>query len=420
MNYNEYKLENGARLISIPLPSTESITTMVMYPVGSRYEPEPLSGVSHYIEHIMFKGTKKRPNPLILTREIDRLGAEYNAFTGKEYTGYYIKADKQHFSTSLDILSDMLLNSLFDAEEMEREKGVIIEEIKMYADNPLMNIENIFEEVMFTGSLGRDIAGTAKHVSSYKRDDVLAYRDSHYFPKNMTIVVAGAVTDTVQEQVAEYFAQAQSSMDMAPAPHKEGYGPLHDKQHIKVDKKPSDQSQLMIGFPAYAHTELENDVPLKVLNTILGGSMSSRLFMEIREKRGLAYMVRSGEDSFLDAGYSFVRAGLDTKNINEAIKVSLEEIEKIKQGSITAQELEDAKTRIHGLLSLSLEDSSSVVMWYAKQALFMPEIDNPRDFLARIDKVSIEDITRVANDVFDREKMRIGVIGNIDPEHINF
>ena len=167
MNYEKYTLKNNATVVMIPLADTKSLTTLVMYPVGSRYETNKMAGVSHFVEHIMFKGTKKRKDTLTLTREIDRLGAQYNAFTGKEYTGYYIKADASYTEVSFDILSDMLFHSKFDAKEMEKEKSVIVEEIRMYNDNPIMNIDNIFEEVMYDGPLGRDIAGSEKNVLSY-------------------------------------------------------------------------------------------------------------------------------------------------------------------------------------------------------------------------------------------------------------
>ena len=192
--FDQHTLKNGARIILVPQSDTHSTTVLVMYPVGSRNEPEKLSGVSHYIEHLMFKGTKKRKNTLTLTREIDRLGAEYNAFTSKEYTGYYIKIDSEFTETAIDILSDMLHDSLFDPKEMEREKGPIVEELRMYRDNPVMNIENIFEDLLYAGSpLGRDIGGTPEHVMSFQRSDVLRYRDMYYGSRNMTIVIAGKI-----------------------------------------------------------------------------------------------------------------------------------------------------------------------------------------------------------------------------------
>lgn len=417
--YKKIILQNKVKLFLIPLQDTKSVTILVMYPVGSRYEPEKLSGVSHFIEHMMFKGTKKRPNTLILTREIDRLGAEYNAFTSKEYTGYYIKADSKYLATSLDILSDMLFNSKFEAREMKKEKDVIVEEIRMYNDNPLMNIENILEEVMFADELGRDVAGTEKHVLNYKREDVLAYRDKYYSPQNVTIVIAGNIDDKTEKMVTKYFGQEKNKQkfnnNFAP-------GKLNSdsqEKRIKIQKKKTDQAQLMLGFPGFDYNAKENAI-LSVLNTILGGSMSSRLFIQIRERRGLAYMVRSGADNFRDTGYVYVRAGLESKNINPAIKVIKDEIKKIIDKGITKKELADAKTHIHGSLILSLEDSSVQASWLAKESLFMDKIKTPEERLKEIDNVTNQQIKNLAKKVFKFNQMRVAIIGDVDESSVSF
>lgn len=416
--FQSYQLANKANVILIPQQDTKSITTLVMYPVGSRYEPEKLSGVSHYVEHLMFKGTKKRKNTLTLTREIDRLGAEYNAFTGKEYTGYYIKADATYLPISVDILSDMLFHSVFDPKEMEKEKGPIVEELRMYKDNPLMDIDNVFEDVLYKGSpLGRDIGGTEKHVMSYKRDDVLAYRDKYYDVSNMTIVVAGAVTDKTKESIEKYFGQQESKKNASQKFLPYTFGPTHKKDRIVVQHKKTDQAQLMLGFPAFGHTAKENTV-LDVLNTVLGGSMSSRLFIQIRERRGLAYMIRSGSQQFRDTGYMYIRAGLDPKNVNKALRVMQDEIHKIIDKGVTKRELMDAKTHIKGSLTLSLEDSSAQANWYAEQALFMNRISTPEEEMEKIEAVTNEHIKALAKKIFKSNDMRMAIIGDVSPESI--
>ncbi len=418
--YQEYSLDNDAHVILVPQQDTQSLTTLVMYPVGSRYEPEKLSGVSHYVEHLMFKGTKKRKNTRILTREIDRLGAEYNAFTGKEYTGYYIKADAAYANISFDILSDMLLHSTFDPKEMEREKGPIIEELRMYKDNPLMNIDNIFEDLMYDGCpLGRDIGGTEKHVMRYTRPEVLAYRDKYYDVSNMTIVVAGAVSDNTRGLIDRYFGQAKRQKKSAQKFQPFCFGSKKKADRIVVQKKHTDQAQLMLGFPGFDYNAKENAVA-SVMNTILGGSMSSRLFIQIRERRGLAYMVRSGTENFRDTGYIYVRAGLDSKNINKAISVIKKELEKLVITGVTKRELADAKTHIRGSLTLSMEDSSAQANWYATQALFMENINTPEEKLAKVDAVTNKDIMRLAKKVFKMSEMRVAVIGDIEVKDIQF
>ncbi len=420
MQYHSYFLQNGARVLLVPQKDVKSATVLIMYPVGSRYESESLQGVSHYIEHMMFKGTVKRKNTLILTREIDRLGAEYNAFTSKEYTGYYIKTESGYLNVSLDILSDMLFHSVFDPAEMEREKGPIVEELKMYRDNPVMNIDNIFESLLYTSSpLGRDIGGTDRHVLGYKRPDVLQYRDRYYDVSNMTIVVAGAMPENVQEMIQKFFGTQKKKKTAHTTFKSYQFGSVAKKERVHVLSKQTDQAQMMLGFPGFNYTTKQN-VPLAVLNTILGGSFSSRLFIRIRERLGLAYVIRSGQENFRDTGYSFVRAGLDAKNLNKAIAAILNEITKIVKSGPTKQELADAKTHIRGGLMLSLEDSSAQANWYAKEALFYASVQTPEDYLKRIDMVHSEDIGKVAKQVFDMKKLRIAVIGDVKAETIRF
>jgi predicted Zn-dependent peptidase len=420
---NQYQLKNRANVILVPQPDAQSVTILIMFPVGSRYENGREQGVSHFIEHMMFKGTKKRPSTLILTREIDRLGAEYNAFTGKESTGYYIKVDSKYTETALDILSDMLHNSLFKSEEMEKEKRVIVEEIRMYKDNPIMNIDNIFENLLFEGcQLGVDIAGSEKRVLGYERGDVLKYRDSYYRPDNMTIVVAGKVNADIKRILNRYFERRISDKCLTNirqifTPVK--FGSVEKTKRLKIEEKKTDQTQLMLGFPGIHYTDRRNPV-LSVMNMILGGSMSSRLFIQVRERRGLAYMVASGADNYHDTGHVYVRAGLEAKNLNQAIGVVKGEIEKIKNHGVTARELKDAKTHIRGALTLAMEDSSAQASWYARQALFMDEVLTPEERLKEVDKVTNAQIITLAKNIFDFDKMRVAIIGEVKKLDIRY
>ena len=418
--YQEYNLTNKTKLLLKPLKNTQAITVLVMYPVGSRYESQKLNGVSHFIEHMMFKGTKKRPNSLTLTREIDRLGAEYNAFTSKEYTGYYIKTDVRYAKTAIDILSDMLNNSLFDAKEMKKEKTVIVEELRMYKDNPIMNIENVFEELMFDGCpLGWDIGGLEDNVLKFQSSDVIKFKNKYYIPKNTTIVVAGNINEDVKNTIEDYFGSIKNNtkLDKNFVPAK--FGCARKNNRLKIQQKKSDQAQLMLGFPGLKYNHKSNAV-MSVLNTILGGSMSSRLFSEIREKRGLAYMVRSGSDNFRDIGYAYVRAGLDTKNINEAIKVIKNELEKLKNKGVGVKELKDAKTHIRGGLSLTMEDSSAQASWYARESMFSDSIKTPEEKLLELDKVNNEQIKKIAKKIFKENQMRVAIIGDVKENSIKF
>ena len=430
MSYENFKLQNQLDVFLVPLPDSQSTTVLVMLPVGSRYETEKLSGVSHYIEHLMFKGTKKRPSTLILTREIDRLGADYNAFTGKEYTGYYIKADKNHTEITLDILSDMLFNSKFDAKEMEREKTVIVEELRMYRDNPLMHIDMIFEELMYDGCpLGWDEGGTDKTVLGFKRNEVLTYRDKYYQPSNMTIAIAGNINKDIRKILTKYFGDKKKIKEIKSTKEIRDrgdrryepavFGASAKNKRLRVDNKKTDQAQLAIGFPAFDYNNA-NQPPMVVLNTVLGGSMSSRLFIKIRERLGLAYMVRSGASSFRDTGYFQIRAGLDAKNINKVLAIVKDEANKIIEKGVTPRELRDAKTHLRGGLALSLEDSSVQASWYVKEALFRKKIKTPEQRLAEIDLVSNDDIKKTAKKIFDFNQMRVAVIGEVEGGGVKF
>lgn len=418
--FDQYRLPNGAHVVLIPLKGTTSVTVLIMYGVGSRYEDNKIRGMSHYIEHLMFKGTTKRKNTLILTREIDRLGAEYNAFTGKEHTAYYIKIDAAYTQFALEILADMLFNSLFDPKEMEREKGPIIEEIRMYRDNPVMNIDSEFEDLLYAGSpLGIDIAGTPEHVRSYTRPDTLAHRDAHYQPGNMTVIVAGGIPKDTTQWVGEYIGVHHNKHTTSSAFTAAHYGPSSKTKRIAVRQMKIDQAQLYIGFPGFSYTDPRNEA-VSVMNAILGGSMSSRLFIQIRERRGLAYRVRSGAEQFRDTGYSYIQMGLESKNINKALKVVRAEIEKMATKGVSARELNDAKTHIHGSLALSLEDSSVQANWYAKQAVFYEKIKTPQEKLQKINAVTREDVIKVARELFKWNQARIAIIGDVDKGKVVF
>lgn len=418
--FEHYTLKNKAQVYLIPLADTKSVTGQILFPVGSRFEPAHLNGVSHYIEHLMFKGTTKRKNTLTLTREIDRLGAEYNAFTDKETTGYYVKADASNTKIMVDILADMLYNSLFDAKEMAREKGVVCEELKMYRDNPMMNIDSIFEQLMFKGSpLGWDIGGTPELVQSYKRDEVLKFRDRYYDPSAMTIVFAGAITPELKSHIEQYFGARPNRVKVSPAYKPAVFGPTKKSDRIVVEMKKTDQAQMMLGWPGFAHGVKENNA-MRILNTILGGSMSSRLFIQVRERQGLAYVVKSGAQSYRDTGYAYVQAGLEPKNINKAIACIQSEINKIITKGVTARELADAKTHFRGRITLALEDSANQAEWYAKAAIFQKKIVTPEERLRAIEAVTAAEVQALAKKVYQSKLMRIAIIGDVQPDSIIF
>ncbi len=412
--FEKYQLKNKATVILIPQANTRSLTTEVVFPVGSRYESEKMNGVSHYIEHLMFKGTKKRKSTLILTREIDRLGAEYNAFTSKNNTGYYIKVDSEYAEIAFDILSDMLFNSVFDPKEMTKEKGVIVEELRMYKDNPIMDIDNVFEDLLYAGCpLGWDVGGTEENVLNFKRADVLAYKEKYYQPANMTIVIAGDINGNVKELLEKYFGVQTGARRDFRKFKLSAFGSDKKQNRLAVRAKKTDQVQMRLGFPGLKYQDEANSI-VGVMNTILGGSMSSRLFIQIRERRGLAYSIYSGAENFEDTGHIYIGAGLEAKNINKAIEVIQNEIKKIIDKGVTKQELNDAKTHIRGKFSLAMEDSSFQATWYSREALFAKKITTPEEKLKEINKVTNEQIQSIAKKIFSMDKMRVAIIGDVN------
>jgi len=405
------KLKNGMRYHLVPFEGTDAVTVLVLTNVGSRHEYDSVWGGSHYIEHLMFKGTKRRPNTIDISKTLDRYGAMFNAYTGKDLTGYYVKIASDKSDVAIDLLHDMLFNSLYDPEEMEREKSVIIEEIKMYEENPIMHISDILEQAMFEGNrLGLDIAGTAKSVTDITRDDLIAYRDAHYIPSEMVVVVAGKVTKDTEKMLEDTFGTVKEGEDPESYEEIEEYE-LKDIPRIKRQYKPElKQIQIALGYPSPKRGS-DDEAVAALLSMILGGSMSSRLFIEVRERRGLCYSIRSSAEGYGDIGVFEIRAGLDSSRLGEALSTIMVEIEKIKDEGITDEELADAKTHAEGKTKLALENSSSRAEFFGRQELFLDDVKTPDEKLEELNKVTKEDVQRVAKEIFNFKKLSIAAIG---------
>ena len=408
--YQQYQLKNGARVILAPQHETQAVTAMVAFSVGSRYETKKINGVSHFLEHLFFKGTAKRPNTLAISRDLDRYGANYNAYTGKDMTAYYVQIAAEHLPLALDIISDMLFNSLFEAKELEREKNVIVEEINMYEDNPLMYVEDLLEQQIYTSNtLGWEIAGTRETVRGMTRSALINYKNHYYRPANMVIGLAGRLPDNVKDQIKAYFDrpwQYQKNKLKTYAPCRLTKQP----PRVKIKYKDTEQAQLAMGFNGLPYNH--RDLPaLNLLNVILGGNMSSRLFISVRERRGLAYFVRASTTNYQDTGNTMIQAGLDKNRLPDAIKVILAELKKAKAKGVTKKELSDAKDFLRGKLILSLEDSGQVAEWYVKQATLTNKIYTPVERLAKYDQVTIADVQRLAKQTFHPHAISLALIG---------
>lgn len=430
--YHQKRMKNGLTLLTVPISGTLATTVLVMVPVGSRYEHRKISGASHFVEHLMFKGTAKRPTSVDISRALDAVGAEYNAFTAKDYTGYYVKINSEREELAFDVLSDMLFASRLDAEEIKKEKGVIVEELRMYEDNPGMAINLLFDRLLFGDCpLGWDEGGDIETVRSMSREDLWNYYRSAYRPDNMVLVVAGKVEkNRIEKLVNTYFVQAMeksSPYGRFPAGKKNinkndfekfiWNAPLPLPERIVVKKKAVDQAHVILGFPGLSHDDPRRFTASVLLN-ILGGGMSSRLFVEVREKRGLAYMVHAGAYGFRDTGAVFIRSGLDPARLPEALKVIREELNKIKKEKVTAKELKDAEENLAGHTVLSMEESNAQANWYAHQFWFAKEMETPEEVIAKIRRVKASDVQKLAGQLFDEEKMRLAVIGPMEKNDV--
>lgn len=406
--FNYQTLDNKLRIITVPLKETKAVTVLVMAKVGSRYEVEGNKGISHFIEHMFFKGTKKWPSTLALSQELDGVGAEFNAFTAKDHTGYYIKADASHLDLVLDLLSDMLYSSKFDEKEIEKEKGVITEEMNMYHDNPLIYTEDLFEQSIYQGNkLGWDIIGTKETINSTTRSKIISYLNQYYANTNLVIGIAGAINDAVVRKVTEFF----SSKNIGKSENNyKKFSSKQNKSRVKIMFKETEQIQIGLGFPAYGygHKDL---YAFQLLSIILGGNMSSRLFVNIRGKQGLCYYIKCQPNVYQDTGNLYIQAGLDKNKIEKAIKLIIKELNQVKKSGVTVKELQKAKDFIKGKTVLALEDSLHQAEWYVKQAIFERELLSPEERFKLFDAVTKDDILKVAKDIINDKKLNLVVIG---------
>ena len=411
--YSRMVLANGLRVITIPMEGLSSATVLVLVGAGSRYEEADKAGLSHFVEHMIFKGTKKRPTAFDISSLVDSVGGENNAFTGKDQTGFYIKIQKDRLALAFDILSDTLRDSLYLEEEIEREKGPIIEEINMYEDNPLYKIDDVFYELIFDGNpLGWSTAGEKKTVKSIKRDDFLNYVKRFYQGSDMVLAVAGNVNaEEVEKLAEEYF----SSFDKGQKEKFIKFEENQTKPQIKIAYKKTDQAHIYFGFPAFSFFDPDR-YALEVLSAILGGGMSSRLFVQVRGKRGLAYYIGSDTEFFSETGVINARAGLNLEKVEEAISVIKEEFNKTKNGDVTEKEQLKAKDFLKGRTALKLENSFEVAEWFADKELLEGKIETPKEELEKIEKVTLSDISRVANRLFIPEKTNLAIIGPFEDQ----
>ncbi|MFH1780727.1 MAG: pitrilysin family protein [Candidatus Nealsonbacteria bacterium] len=406
--FKKTTLKNGLRIITVPQKSTQAVTILALVGTGSKYETKATSGVSHFLEHMFFKGTSKKPDKITIAETLDKVGGIYNAFTGEEYTGYFAKVAAAHFDLALDWVSDIYLNSLLPEQDMAKERGVIIEEINMIYDNPMAYVSTIWSKLLYGDQpAGWDIAGTKESVSSLSRAQLASYMTSQYVASNTVVCVAGNIQEKFAiNEVKKSFTDIKNTK---PG-EKEKVRERQTRPEALIHFKETDQAHLYLGVRGYNIFHPQKYVQ-DVLSVILGGMMSSRLFIEIREKLGLAYYVRTEAETNSDTGFLATRAGVDNKNVEKAVVTILKEYRKIAQEKIADGELKKAKDYIKGKTALVLEGSDDLASFYGAQTLLEKNILTPKEIYAKIDQVSSRDIMKVAQDIFQEKNLNLALVG---------
>lgn len=410
MKFKKTTLPNGLRIITIPAKGNPAVTAMVVVETGSNYEKKNINGISHFLEHMCFKGTTNRPRSIDISKEFDSLGAQNNAFTGGELTGYYAKAEKKNFKKILSILSDMYLNPTFPEAELEKEKGVILQEISMNEDLPQRQVWHDFMKLVYGDTpAGRQTLGLVENIKKFKREDFINYRNKHYVAKGTLIVVAG---DIAEKEVINEVKKQFKNISEEKKHNKEKVKDKQSKPELLVHHKKTDQAHLILGFRSF-NAKNSKTSSLSVLSGVLARGMSSRLFQKLREEMGVCYYVRAGADPYTDHGYFGIFTGVDKKRIEEVIKVLLEECKKLITERVSEEELNKAKEYLIGNLYLNLETSDALADFYAEQEILKGSIKTPAEMEKDIRKVTSKDIQRVAKEIFQNKKLNLAIVGEV-------
>lgn len=408
MKFSKKVLKNGLRVITVPMKDNPTVTVLVLVGTGSDYEDKKVNGISHFLEHMCFKGTVKRPTAQSISHELDSLGSIYNAFTDHEMTGYYAKADAKHFKKVFDIVSDIYLNSTLPKEEIEKEKGVIVEEINMYEDMPHRHVHDILDELLYGDQpAGRNVAGTREIVRSLVRNDFIKYKKEHYVSSATTIIVAGKVTEKeVLSLVKEYFKDVPFTKKSEKMKTKES----QKSPNIIIKHKATDQTHFVLAFRAFDLFDKRVNA-LGVLSAVLGAGMSSRLFVKLREEMGVAYYVNAYSDLSLDHGTLKISAGVSNDRVYEVIEEILKECKKLSNELIGDKELKKVKSLIIGNTKLSFEATDDIANYFGRQEILKKEIKTIEERAKEIEKVTAKDIQKVAKEIFKNPSLNLAVIG---------
>ncbi|MFA7201970.1 MAG: pitrilysin family protein [Candidatus Paceibacterota bacterium] len=403
------KLKNGLRLLTIPMPESSSVTVAVFVRAGSAYETQKNSGISHFLEHMCFKGTEKYPRPIDISIELEQIGAAHNAFTSRDLTGYYAKTAPRYFQRAFNVVSDLYLHPHIDEQEMEKEKGVIIEEIHMYDDDPRSKVSEVLEQGLYGNQpAGWNIAGTPQHITQTTRDMFVQYRNARYTPQNTIVVVAGAFnTQEVTRAVRETFGVMRKP---EKNPIAQALKIKEKGNQISIIERTLDQTHFAMGFYGIPVNSTKR-FQVSMVTKILGGSMSSRLFQRVREELGAAYYVGSSNNMYATHGFLDIYAGTNHKKTEEAIRAIMQEIAHLKEGGITKEELRRAQDYSIGTFLLSLESSSDLGFYYGQQEVLTGKIESPQQVIKRLKEVTVEQVTSAAREFLTIDTMRFSIIG---------
>jgi len=409
MKFSKKVLKNGLRVVTVPMADNPTVTVLVLVEAGSKYEIKKLNGISHFLEHMCFKGTLKRPKAIDISKELDALGSQYNAFTSQEYTGYYAKSDARHFRQIFDVVSDIYLNSTFPEVEIEKEKGVIIEEINMYEDMPHRHVQDLMIKLLYGDQpAGWNVAGEKENILKMKREDFVKYKSEHYLPEATILVVAGKITEKdVMKEVKKIFGEAPRGEKSKKVKVRERQ--IKPKALVKFKK--TDQTHFVLSVRTYDLFKSKNNAILSVLGAVLGGGMSSRLFQKLREEMGVGYYVRAYNDAYTDHGFFQISAGVDNKRIEEVIKAVLEECRKLKIYKVDKEELQKVKEYLIGNMKLSLESTDDIANFYGGQEILKRDIKSAKERADEIRAVTAPQIQALAREIFKNKKLNLALIG---------
>lgn len=413
MQFNKTTLENGLRILTVPMPGTLTTTVTVLVEAGSEYENKEINGLSHFLEHMCFKGTLKRPKAIDITRELDGIGAAYNAFTSNEVTGYYAKSEAGHLDKILDIVSDLYLNPVFDPNEIAKEKGVIIEEINMYEDMPMNKAHAVFTKLVYGDQpAGWDILGEKDVVTGLKQEDFIKYRNARYVASNTLVIVAGNFEET---ETIEKIKTLFSGVKLGEKVTKPVTVESQSSPAVFIHPKNSDQTHLVLGARAFNVFD-DRRFTLEVLSDLLGGGMSSRLFVKVREELGAAYYVHAEDQLFLDHGYFSVSAGVANDKLEVVLAVILGELKDLRDNLVSDRELAIAKNHLVGNIVIGLETSDDISRFYGSEEIMTGNILSPKELEEKVRAVTAEEIRSLAKDIFRNSSLNLALVGPVKEE----